>query len=146
MPAWVRQPNTFIDPAGVKAQYQWTINHEKEEEVDNSRGLTDGAPTSDIGLLPQQGPPKPLKFTWEGKLFTQADKNAMDSWWVLCESQSIYLIDFAGSEYEIVIEDWKPKRVGVAWNKRGQIPFLWEYTIVIRVLTVLSGDFLGRTP
>lgn len=156
MPAYVRKSNQFIDPAGLgpvnpaggrfAATYNWTINHHEEEEVQNSRGITDGAPTSDIGLLPQQGPPKPLVFQWKGTLFTQADKDAMDSWFELCESQSIYLNDFNSNQYEILITDWNVKRTPVAWNHRGQVPWIWDYTITIRVLTVLAGDWSGRTP
>lgn len=138
---YTRQPNTFIDPAGVKATYQWTINHSDEEEVQNSRQIAHGAPTSDIGLIPQQGEPYPLVFQWTGTLFTQSDKNEMDSWYALCEDQSIYLQDFDGNQYEIIISDWNVKRKPVAWNHRGQVPWLWTYTIIIQVLTVLSGDW-----
>lgn len=143
---YVRKSNQFIDPAGVVPTYNWTINHTEEEEVQNSRQMSDGAPTSDIGLLPQQGPPKPLRFQWKGTIFTQTDFDQMVFWWVLCENHSIYLNDFNNSQYEILIEDFNPKRHPVAWNKRGGIPWIWDYTIIMRVLTVISGDFAGRTP
>jgi hypothetical protein len=138
---YTRLPNIFTDPAGVKATYHWTINHSTEEEVQNSRQMADGATTSDIGLVPQQGAPYPLVFQWKGTLFSETDKTSMDSWYALCENQSIYLTDFTGSEYEIIITDWNVLRKPVAWNKRGAIPWLYEYTITIRVLKVLSGDW-----
>lgn len=141
MSSYVRQPNQFIDPAGVKPTYAWTINHSEEEEVQNSRQVAHGAPTSDIGLIPQQGVEYPLVFQWKGTLFTQADKDEMDSWYALCQNQSIYLTDFDGNQYEILISDWNVQRVGVAANKRGGVPWLWKYTITIQVLTVLSGDW-----
>lgn len=139
--SYVRRSNIFTDPAGVKAQYTWTINQSEEEEVQRSRQMGDGAPTQDIGLMPQQGANYPLVFQWKGTIFTQADKDAMDSWYALCDSQSIYLTDFDGNEYEVLITDWGAQRVAVAWNRRGQIPWLWKYTITIRVLNVLSGDW-----
>lgn len=143
---YVRHSNIFTDPSGVKPPYSWVINHSEEEEVANSRQMSDGAPTSDIGLLPQQGAPLPLVFQWKGTIFTQGDKDAMDSWFELCENQSIYLTDFTQSQYEVLIESFNVKRKGVKWNHRGQVPWLWEYTIMIRVLRVLSGDWSGRTP
>lgn len=138
---YVRKSNQFIDPAGVKATYAWTINHSEEEAVTRSRQVGDGAPSSDIGLLPQQGVSYPLVFQWKGSLFTQADKDIMDSWYGLCEDQSIFLKDFDDNQYEVLITDWVPQRVPVAWNHRGQIPWYWTYTIIIRVLTVMSGDW-----
>lgn len=144
MPTYTRQPNTFIDPAGHVPTYQWTINHTEEEPVQNGRQMSDGAPTSDIGLLPQQGVPTPLVFHWKGTIFTQQDKDTMDVWFNLCEFQSIFLKDFTGSEYEVLITDFPVQRKGVKWNHRGQVPWLWEYTIIIRVLRVLSGDWSGR--
>lgn len=138
---YVRRSNQFIDPMGVKPTFSWTINHSEEEPVTRSRQMGDGAPTSDIGLLPQQGVSYPLVFQWKGTIFTQADKDEMDSWYALCHDQSIYLTDFDNNQYEVLITDWVPQRVPVAFNHRGQIPWLWNYTIIIRVLKVLSGDW-----
>lgn len=140
---WMRQPNKFIDPNGVIGDYAWTINHSTEDEVTNTRQMGDGAATDDIGLMPQQGTRSPINFHWHGTIFNQTDKTIMDAWYALCEVQSIYLQDFTGSAYEVLITDWNVKRVGVAWNKRGGIPFLWQYTISIRVLKVLVGDWAG---
>lgn len=139
---YVRQPNIFRDPSGTVADYPWYINHTTEEKVQLSRQMANGAPTSDIGLLPQQGVEYPLVFQWHGSLFRQNDKNAMDAWYGLCRAQSIYLIDFDLNEYEILITDWDVQRVPVANNKRGgNIPWMWSYDITIRVLRILSGDY-----
>lgn len=140
--AYTRQSNIFFDPSGTRPPYAWTINHSEEEEVQNSRQMADGAPTSDIGLIPQQGAPYPLVFQWKGTIFTQADKDQMDAWYKLCTLHSIYLIDFSSSSYEVIITDWNALRKGVAWNHRGQIPWLWNYTITIRVLRVIAGDWI----
>lgn len=140
--SYSRQPNYFIDPASVAPVYAWYINHSEEEEVQNSRQMADGAPTSDIGLMPQQGAAYPLVFQWKGTIFRQVDKDAMDGWYALCQNQSIYLVDFTGSSYEVIITDWNVQRVPVGNNKRGgNIPWLWKYTIIIRILNVISGDW-----
>lgn len=143
--SYERQSNFFVDPSGGFPPYAWYINHSEEEEVQNSRQMGSGAPTSDIGLIPQQGERYPLVFQWKGTLFRQVDKNEMDFWYELCQVHSIYLIDFSGSSYEIIITDWNVQRVPVSVNKRGGVPWLWKYSITMRILNVLSGDwsFLG---
>lgn len=151
---YTRLPNIFTDPAGVGpldlngdplcpgGVYTWSINHTEEEEVQNSRQMADGAPTSDIGLMPQQGTPYSLVFQWKGTIFNPLDKFVMDAWYGLCNSQSIYLTDFTGARYEVLITDWDVQRKGVAANKRGgNIPWLYSYTIIIRVLNVIAGDW-----
>lgn len=143
MTGYVRLPNTFSDPAGIVPAYPWPVNHTTEEETDASRAISDGAPTSDIGLLPQQGVQKPLILVWKGTLFTAAEKANMDAWYGLCDSQSIYLTDFSGSHYEILITDWAALRKGVAQNMRGKLPWVWEYTLTMRILRVISGDWAG---
>lgn len=142
---YVRRSNRFTDPKNGFF-YDWPINHETEDPVPNSRQMSDGAPTSNIGLLPQQGVPVPLKPTWHGKIYTQLDKDKMDAWFQLCESQTIYLTDFNGSQWEILIEDFPVNRKAVGWNKRGQIPWIWEYSLTFRILRVISGEYTGRTP
>lgn len=138
--AYTRQPNIFIDPAGVKSTYTWTLNHDEEEEVQVSRQMADGAATNNIGLIPQEGAPYPIVFQWKGKIFTQSDKNEMDSWYALCEDQTIYLVDFSASFYEVLITDWDVQRVA-GYNRRGGLPWYWQYTIIFRVVSVLSGDW-----
>lgn len=137
---YTRLPNIFQDPAGVKAEYVWTLNHTEEEEAQNSRQMADGAATNNIGLIPQEGAPYPLVFQWKGSLFTQSDKDEMDSWFALCAAQSIYLTDFSGSSYEVLITDWDVQRVP-GFNRRGGLPWFWKYTITFRILTVRSGDW-----
>ena len=140
---YTRQSNTFTDPNGVYTTYVWPINHETEEMVQNSRQMGDGAATTDIGLVPQQGAPFPLVFLWKGKIFTQADKSLMDAWYGLCQWQSIYLTDFSGSKYEGIITDWHTQRVPVAWQRRGNLPWYWQYEFTFRVFTVISGDWIA---
>lgn len=142
---FVRNPNVFKNPK-TGYVFRWTINHTEESEVQNSRQMADGAPTSDIGLLPQQGVPLPIVFQWKGTIFTQLELDEFMAWWELCETQTIYLQDFSLSQYEILITDFNYQRKAVAWNQRGQIPWLWTYTITIRVLKTFSGELLFRTP
>jgi hypothetical protein len=141
-----RSPNIFTDPAGVKSSYTWPLNHNEEEAVNKSRQMSDGASTDNIGLIPQQGAPTPMILSWKGSILTKAQLDAMLSWWELCESQTIYVQDFAGARYEVLITDFDPQRVAVSRNPRDPAnapTWYWTYTLTMRVLKVLSGDWLG---
>lgn len=141
-----RLPNIFRDPKGVRPQYAWQINHSEEQPVSKSRQMGDGAPTSNVGLIPQQGPATPIIFQWKGTIFDIGQLTEMLAWWQLCETQSIYLIDFSGAEYEVIIEDFAQNRKGVARNPRDVTrPWIWEYTINMRILHVYSGEWFGVT-
>jgi hypothetical protein len=139
-----RTANVFTDPAGVLAAYPWPINHLTESQVTKSRQMADGAPTSDIGLIPQQGPPSPLIFEWSGTILDEAQHRQFLIWWVLCEVHSIFLTDFAGSIYEVLITDYLPTREAVARNPRfpNQL-WIYKYSMTLRILTVFSGPWLG---
>jgi hypothetical protein len=144
-----RSPNLFIDPAGRVADYSWPINHTTEDQVGRSRQMADGAPTSNMGLIPQQGAATPLVLTWKGTILTKAHLQAMIDWWMLCEGQTIYVQDFAGSRYEVLITDFAPTRRAVARNPQDptHAPYnVWDYTLTMRVVTTLSGEWTGVVP
>jgi len=151
---WTRLPNIFHDPAGRRSDYHWTINHSDETEVPRSYQMGNGAPTGNIGLLPQQGQPLPIVFQWKGTALTQEQVTELQQWFTLCgggipgaPAQSIYLTDFMGEEFEVLITDLGITRKGVAWNRRGGVPLIWEYTISMRVLSIISSaTFAGATP
>jgi hypothetical protein len=140
-----RSPNVFTNPANG-ATYTWPINHSEEEAVTKSRQMSDGASTDNIGLIPQQGAPTPMILSWKGSILTKAQLDAIISWYELCETQTIYVQDFSGARYEVLITDFDPQRVAVARNPRdpANAPlWYWTYTLTMRVLKVLSGDWLG---
>lgn len=141
-----RLPNIFIDPR-TNVQYQWPINHTSEDTTGKSRQISDGAPTSNVGLIPQQGASTPLKLTWKGTMFDILQVVATTGWWNLCETQTIYLQDFSGASYEVIIEDFHTLRKSVVRNPRmpGQA-WQWEYTIVIRVLKIFAGEWFLVKP
>lgn len=138
-----RVANQFINPktGGV---YHWPLNHNEESQVTKSRQMADGATTDNMGLIPQQGAPSPLIFEWKGRILDPAQFTAMIGWWKLCETQTIHLIDFAGDGYEVLITDFLPVRTAVAANQRSPgKPWIWTYTLTMRVLTVFNGPWLG---
>jgi len=144
-----RSPNIFIDPAGVVPSYSWEINHSEEESIAKSRQMADGAATDNMGMIPQQGAATPLILSWKGTILTKNQLDKMLQFWELCEEQSIYIQDFSGASYEIIITDFQPQRVAAARNPRDQANaplWTWSYTLIMRVLQVFSGDWVGVTP
>lgn len=139
----MRTPNVFINPVNGNT-YEWPLNHNEESQVTKSRQMSDGAATDNIGLIPQQGAPSPLIFEWKGTILDPNQFNAMIAWWKLCENQTIWLSDFAGDTYEVLITDFLPIRTAVANNLRAPgKPWIWTYTLTFRVLTVFSGPWMG---
>lgn len=143
----MRTPSIFTNPA-TGATYLWPVNHDEEDATGKSRQMSDGAPSKNVGLIPQQGAPTPLVLSWKGKIFTKAQVEAMIAWWELCEDQSIYVTDPAGSTYEVLITDFTEQRQPVAanrWDPVNAPTWIWTYTLVMRVLNVLSGEWSGVT-
>jgi hypothetical protein len=141
-----RSPNQFVDPANRLAPFVWPINHNEEQAVNKSRQMSDGASTDNVGLIPQQGAPTPMVLQWKGSILTKAHLDAMLQWWELCETQTIYVQDFSSAIYEVLITDFDPQRVAVVRNPRDPAnapTWYWTYTLTMRVLQVLSGDWLG---
>lgn len=143
-----RTPNYFIDPK-TGHQYQWPLNHSSEEAVGKSRQMSDGAATDNIGLIPQQGSASPLILNWKGRILTYAQLTAMLGWWELCEAQSVYVQSYSGSRYEVIITDFQPQVVAVAQNRHDPVnapTWVWDYTLTMRVLRSLRGEWVGVTP
>ena len=106
--------------------------------------MVDGAQTDNIGLIPQQGSATPLILQWTGSFFDPAQLSAFLAWWQLCESQSVYLTDFSGDEYEVLITDFVPQRKIAMRNPRfPDLTWTWDYTITFRVLRAISGPWVG---
>lgn len=141
----MRTPNVFTDPK-TGHTYAWPINHNEEGDIGKSRQMTDGAPTSNIGLIPQQGAATPLILSWKGTILKRAQLVAMIGWYQLCEGQSIYVSDAAGNQYEVLITDFTAQRQPAARNPQDPIEaplWYWTYTLTMRVLRVLAGEWAG---
>jgi hypothetical protein len=141
----MRTPNVFTDP-NTGNTYSWPTNHNEEGDIGKSRQMADGAPTSNIGLIPQQGAATPLILTWKGTILKRAQLVAMISWYQLCETQSVYVSDAAGNQYEVLITDFTAQRQRAALNPQdlASAPFwYWTYSLTMRVLRVLAGEWAG---
>lgn len=143
--------NLFTDPVTAFV-YAWPTNHSTEEAVTKSRQMGDGAPTSNIGLVPQQGADSPVVLQWKGKMFLDAEVTEIMHFWHLCNKQTILATDFTGSQYELIITDFSPQRVPCVRNPRCPDPanpncfYTWSYTITLRIIRAFSGIWAAFDP
>ena len=140
--------NVFIDPAGVRADYPWTINHSTENEVGKTRTVEHGAKTG-TGLVRQQSDSTPLVLRFSGTILHKAQVIEMKEWWQLCEEQTIYFRDFAGDEYEVLITSFRPTRHRTIRNPRdpaNALYWFWRYELEMEVITIREGVWEGVTP
>ncbi len=109
--------------------------------------MADGAPTSNIGLIPQQGAATPLIFTIKGRFFDDNQHAQNLAFWELCEGQSIYWQKFNGDKYEVMITDYEANQIRASRNpKFPDKSYIWEFTLTMRVLTALTGPYVGVVP
>lgn len=136
--------NRFTNPANG-AFYDWSINHESEEEFGKERSIEERSNTGNVGLTRTQGADGTLVLRYEGTILTRAQYVAMWQWYALCRTQTIYFTDCDGQEYEVQITSFKPKRVRVAHNPRdaGMRLHKYEYTIEMHVYALRAGDLVG---
>jgi hypothetical protein len=135
----------FIDPAGVKSTYDFLVNHSDEQDGGQGRTVSHLANTGNVGLVRSQGDKVPMVLSWTGTILHASQHEEMWEWVELCEDQSIYVRDFAGDKYEVLITSFKPARKRTAHNRNDPtIPFhYWTYSLEMEVLAILEGDLAG---
>jgi len=65
----------------------------------------------------------------------------------LGRTQTIYLTDFSGAQYEVLITDFTPVRKRVVRNVHDPVnapTWIWTYSITMDVVTIISGYLLGH--
>lgn len=151
--------NKFIEPASVRVPgsptvpplggwnaagttYDWTVNHDAEEQTGVSRAITHGANTANVGLVRHQGEKAPLTLRYTGTILTREQLVAMYSWFALCETQTIHFEDCEQNVYEVIITSFNPIRKRVVRNSRDLANaelHVWTYSIEMDVIQVISG-------
>ena len=142
--------NRFQDPAGNRANYDWQINHSEESAFGKTRNMERAALTgTGAGLVKQQTDSSPLVLKWNGTILHKAQVDEMIAWWELCETQTIYLHDFAGDSYEVIITSFNPTRHRTIRNPRdyANAPlWYWKYELECEVISIIDGPWAGVTP
>lgn len=143
-----RTANRFTNPV-TAAYYDWPQNHLEEERLGKARNIEHTAPTNAVGLVKQQSDESPLVLSWRGHILRKAQHDTMWEWYALCETQSIYIRDFTGDEYEVLITEFNPIRKRTVKNPQDPVNaplWYWEYTLTMEVLTVRTGALTVVTP
>lgn len=139
-----RRANIFTDPNNVRPAYTWPLNHHTEEPVGKHRNVRFSAPTAHIGLVRHLADTDPLILRWKGTILTRAQLVEMLAWFQLCESQTVYIEDFAGDKYETTIVHFDPVRSALTRNLRDPVnaPYWkWEYTIEFDIINIIAGPW-----
>lgn len=138
---------TYINPANGD-QYEWAVNPEQDAETQagvgyqqKQRSIERTSNTGNIGATRQQGDDGPFILHWQTNIYSQAHEIALWTWYQLCKTQSIYLIDFNGEKYEGQIITTSRMRQGVLsgpqdTSQRGYYPTM---VIEYEVWQFLSG-------
>lgn len=140
-----RVANRFTNPL-TGAIYDWPLNHETEEDLGKRNSLEVTFNTGSGLPVFQQGNSDPMTLRFEGRALTEAHITNLWGWFGLTRTQTVYFRDFAGDEYEVIITDFRPRRIRAAKNLRDltNAPLnTWTYTIEMTIIRVRSGPLLA---
>lgn len=146
----MRVANRFTDPL-TGAFWDWNINHNDETgtaakgggQGGLERNYTISAPVSGGIHIRQEGAPDPLSFSWKGTALTRAQHQQFLAWYKLCDTQTLYLRDFSGDEYEVVITAYIWSRKPVAQNRNDMTnasTWVYDFQIDLDVIAARAGD------
>lgn len=128
---------TFTDPR-TGATYQWERNPsaDTEQPVSKTRTIERTSTTGNVGAVKQQGDDGPLILDWQIIVLTDAMWQELKAFYVLCDTQTIYVTDWDGDEYEgQIILLSKARKVGNPPYRVCQVQF--------EIYRVLSGSWSG---
>lgn len=141
--------NAFIDPATAEV-YEWPVNHSPTGDTGNERKrtITETANSGNVGLIRQQGALEGMALKREGTILTIAHEEAFWRFFELCESQTIYFVEFNGDAYEVQITAYDPKREGTVGPSKNGKKYYVKYVMEMAVFNFLTGvqHNAGLTP
>lgn len=132
----------FTNPA-TSAFYDFDVNPEGEEPLEQQLNIERTAPTSGVGVIRQQGIPSPPVLTLNGKILRPSQRTALQGWYELSRTQTVHFRDFTGNVYEVLITAFSPQRQRAAKNPRGGTDaptHYWTYQMSMDIVTVISGS------
>lgn len=91
----------FTNPR-TGATYTWERNPtaDNEQPLTKQRTIERTSNTGNVGAVKQQGDDGPLILDWQIIVVSSAMETALWQWYVLCKSQTIYVTDWDGEEWE----------------------------------------------
>lgn len=91
----------FTDPRTGNT-YTWERNPTIDTEQPGAkiRNIERTSNTANVGAVKQQGDDGPLIFDWQVSVTSTAQRQALWTWYMLCKTQTIYVTDWEGAQYE----------------------------------------------
>lgn len=135
----------FHDAAAVLADYDFEINPSEEEPEQNRLSIERTATTDGVGFVRQQGDSSPKTKTFTGSILTQTQKDAMDDYRDACAgrgtpSRTVFFTDPDGTQYEVMITNFAPRRIRVVRNPRDPaLLWKWTYTLEMDIVAVVGA-------
>lgn len=132
----------FINPANGAA-YDWQTNHSEEEESEKLRQIRATATTGGTTRVWTQGEESPYTIRWTGSILHRAQFVEMWRWFERSRTQTIFLRDFDGQEYECQITSFAPRRQRklALTGRDASMPYhYWTYSITFQVYAFRAGD------
>lgn len=132
--------DAFIDPKTLTV-YEWPVNHspDGDEGGQKQRTITETANTGNVGLVRQQGADQGVTLKRSGTILTVAQEQEMWHWFKLCESQTIYFVEFDGTAFEVQIVAYDPKKIGSGGPSKNGLGYFVKYSIELLVFKYLAG-------
>lgn len=90
---------TFTDPR-TSSTYSLPTNPNTENAVGKTRNIERTSNTGNVGATKQQGDDGSMVIDVSAQVVAGAEETALWQWYALCRSQTVYLTDWAGSQYE----------------------------------------------
>jgi hypothetical protein len=90
---------TFTNPA-TSATYAWPANPNAEQAAVKARTIERTSNTGNVGAAKQQGDDGSLIFDYSVNVLSSAMETQLWEWYVLCRTQTVYVTDWLGEQYE----------------------------------------------
>lgn len=141
--------DAFINPATLEV-YEWTVNHEYTGDTGNEkkRAITETANSGNVGLIRQQGADEGMILKRAGTILTVEQEENFWRFFKLCDTQTIYFVEFNGDAYEVQISSYNPKRQGSGGPTRNGQGYYVKWEMDMLVFNFLAGvqHSAGLTP
>lgn len=105
---------SFFNPADA-SEYVWPVNPDfaaANQYAQKQRQITRTSNTGNVGATKQQGDDGDYVIHWEPLVWHLAHEEALFAWYQICKTQSIYLTDMGGEQFEGQITTCGRKQIG----------------------------------
>lgn len=134
--------NQFYDPV-LPETYDWRINHLSQTGPSREDNTSYEGKSGTLGVMGFQGQDQPLIIELKGRILYKDEYKKF--WEYRHKTNSFKFTDFEGNSYEVTMTGLTMEKIRVAWNLQdpNMRYHVWDYTMTLRILTIIAGDFAG---